>query len=498
MICSALSAQQSSDSLQAKLPTQNIRGTSGAIAEFKTRTDLVLVPVVVLRKGKAVTGLTKEAFRLEENGREQTIGLFEEMHPPTAISEGARAIDRGYSNLPYDNASQLRLTIIVLDLLNTSILQRTDGRDQIGRFLSKGLVPNQPVSLLCLTSRGLKLVHPFSTDANALVEALRKMSLGPQTIMDRRNVVVHTIEQLEEIAQAYRGIPGRKTMIFAAGYIPEITPEQEMIATSGYTEDLRGMWQSLIDANIALYPVQLMSWSRDPSARGLASRANDILLRDIAEFTGGNLCTESSGLFSCLADAIEDSRSYYMLGFSVGANDRKPGWRDLRVKVSEPHVDARARSGFYYGSIHAKNEQSARREEINALASPLAYGAVPMNVKVMDPALSAQAKASGEKRSVEFLVTVPLNGVRIDSSQANPLNLEVGAIALTSDTREAAEFLHPVVGNPKPDHIEAWGRDGIMFHEKLDLPAGSFDVRFFVRDNNAEQIGTVVFPLEVK
>jgi hypothetical protein len=103
---------------------------------FKIRTDLVLVPVVVRdHKGNHIPGLTQDAFHLEENGKDQTISLFEEIHAATNAPPPAPILDRGYSNLPFDNASELRLTIIVLDLLNTTPLQRTDGKDQLIKFL---------------------------------------------------------------------------------------------------------------------------------------------------------------------------------------------------------------------------------------------------------------------------------------------------------------------------------------------------------------------------
>ncbi len=494
--CSMVSAQQSATPVHQDATSQrDVQAVGAQVPTFKSQTELVTVPVVILRKGKNVSGLTKDTFRLEENGKEQMISLFEEVTPPVGASTVPPA-DRGFSNLPFDNVSQLRLTIIVLDLLNTSQLQRTDGKDQITRFLAKGLIPNQPVSLLCLTSKGLKLVHPFSTDSSALIEALNKTSLEPVTIMDRRNVVVRTIDEMKEIAQAYHGIPGRKTMIFAVGNIPEIAPEHEIIDNSqGYAQELRDMWQSLIDANIAVYPIQLLSWSKDPSLRGLASRSNDMLLRDVAEFTGGNPCIEVNALFSCMERAVEDSQSYYLLGFSVQPNDRKPGWRDLKVKVSESHVDVRARDGFYYGIAPVNDTQTIRKQEVNALGSTLARSAVPMYVKVLGP--DSSSAASPEKKTVEFLVTIPLSSVKIDVSQPHSLDLEVGAIALTRDMREAGEFLHPVSGTPRQKDVQVWERDGIKLQEKLELPPGSFDIRFMVRDNNAGQIGTVVFPLEI-
>lgn len=487
-----LLAQQAPEQTEASTPAPT----------FKSRSDFVLVPVVVRdHKGRHLEGLSKDSFRLEENGKEQAISWFEELHGPRIDPTSPQAVDRGYSNLPFDDLNELRLTIIVFDLLNTTLLQRTDGKDQIGRFLSKHLVPNQPVSLLCLTPHGLRLVHPFSTDKRSLAEALAKTPVTPATAIPRWDVVLGTIRQMREIATAYAGIPGRKTMILAGANIPELMTEQQILESSPYANEMRQTWRSLIDANISVYPIQLMSWASDPTRRGLRSRPNDIMLRSFAASTGGNMCMEANDLFGCLGEAVDDSRSYYMLGFSVQSDDHKPGWRDLNVKVATDHVDIRARSGFYYEEPTGPKGKSAREDEIRALASSLAYSAVPMYVKVLGPVPTSNAGegASGEKKSaMAFLLTIPVNSLKIDPASANPLDLEVGAIALTRDSREAAEELHSVHRKPTPEDLRTWTKDGIRLEERLDLPAGSYDIRFLARDNNAGQIGTVVFPLDVK
>ncbi|HWY21614.1 MAG TPA: VWA domain-containing protein [Candidatus Acidoferrum sp.] len=479
-----------------------------ATTTFKARTDLVLVPVVVRGKhGDHIAGLNRDAFHLEENGKEQTVSLFEEVQATTNAAPPTPVLDRGYSNLPFDDTRQLRLTIIVLDLLNTTPVQRTDGKELLIKFLSKGLAHDQPVSLLCLTNKDLQLVHPFTSDTNLLIAALKKLSLGPPRVMPRRDAAEKTLKQLTEIAQGYIGIPGRKTMIFAAGDIPEPQLERGVYPTELLSaEAFQQTFKSLIDANIAVYPFEPMAWSRDPAfsnARdSYRERSSDQSLREFADATGGNRCIESNDLMKCFAEAVEDSRSYYyMLGFSVRPDDRKPGWRNLSVKVSAEHASIRARSGFYYGSPEAPGPRSAHDAEINALASPLAYSAVPMYVRVLPQASAAPADAAStlrQKTAVEFLVTIPLTSIRVDPSSPSPLDLEIGAIALTRDTREAGELLHPVRGNPKPEVLRQFARDGIKLREKLDLPPGSYDIRFMTRDNNSAQIGTVVFPLEVQ
>jgi VWFA-related protein len=501
------SAQTSDSQKPAPLaPAQNEAPAPTAV--FKSSAELVLVPVVVKgRNGKSVTGLSKDVFRLEESGKEQTISLFEEIQPPPPAPASTTVADRGYSNIPVDSAGQARLTIIVLDLLNTSQFQRSDGRDQIVKFLSKGLPPNQPVSLVCITTKGVQPVHPFSSDTNSLIQALKKISLGAETIMSgqanapgtgvfRENLNISTIAQITEIAQAYTGIPGRKTLIFAAGRIPGLATESQIFDASTLADDQRLMWRSLIEANISIYPMHLMEWSSNPARSG-PGRNLDLRLGEFADSTGGNLCIESNEPMRCLTDAVDDSRSYYMLGFAVQPDDRKPGWRYLKVKVNVEHVNVRARNGFYYGNPAPPVEVPKRPQEINALASPLSNSGVPMYVKVLPPAPSSGSAPASGKKTVGFLITVPFNGIKIDPSSANPLDLDVGAIALTSKVKEAAELVHPVRGDPTPENLKQWARDGIKLQEKLELPPGSYDVRFFVRDNNTTQIGTVVFPLDV-
>jgi VWFA-related protein len=471
---------------------------------LKSRTDLVLVPVVVRDKqGKHIQGLTKDAFRLEENGKDQIVTLFEEVQAPANAPSPIPVVDRGYTNLPYDNTRELRLTILLLDLLNTAPLQRTEGKDDLIKFLSKGLPRNQPVSLLCLTPDGLQSVHPFTADTALLIQAIKKLSPGGERLMPRKEAARETLKQIREIAHAYAGIPGRKTLIFAAGNIPD-----PQLSTTLYDNRFSALewfqqtWSLLIDANIAVYPIQLMAWAANPTSRRMAAPSGEATLREVADATGGNRCLESNQLMGCLAEAVEDSRSYYMLGFTVQPEDRKPGWRNLSVKVSAEHANVRARNGFYYGTTEPSASQPTVHDaEINALASSLAYSAVPMYVLVLPPTPAppdSPTAPPATKTTVEFLVTIPLSSIRIDPASSSPLDLEVGAIALTRDIREAGEFFHPVRGNPKSEALQQFAREGITLREKLELPPGSYDIRFITRDNNSAQIGTVVFPLDVK
>ncbi len=229
--CVPFIAQQSPEAHPAE--STEAQGPGAGMPTFKSSSNLVLVPTVVRdRQGKHLAGLTKDAFRLEENGKQQTISFFEEVHASEGNSTPYPSPELGYSNLPFDHASRQSLVIIALDLLSTRAIQREDGKQLLIKFLSNGLPRGQMVAILSITSKGLQSIHPFSSDTKSLIEALRNTPTGAETIMARANVVDTTIGAITELAQAYAGIEGRKTMIFAAGNISELLSEDQIVSSS--------------------------------------------------------------------------------------------------------------------------------------------------------------------------------------------------------------------------------------------------------------------------
>jgi len=492
-ICSAQSTPASNF---PEASTANAADT-GKTPVFKAQTEVVAVPVVVRDKhGNSVTGLTKDQFVLEENGKPRDIASFDEVKPaPTKPLAAVQ--DIGYSNLPLDDSQRAHVTIVVLDLINTSEIQRTDGKEQLIRFFSKDLPAGEPVSLLCLTPQGVKLIHPFTSDQSSLVRSLKEFKVESHTLGALRDITRQTLSEIREIAKAYAGVPGRKSMVMLSGYL--VYSEEPSSPLGDLRPDYEETWAALLSANIAVYPTALSIAAPNASLRNLSRYDWDHTLRFFSDRTGGVLCEEDNRLKNCLNTAIEDSRSYYMLTYNLPPDDRKPGWRSIKVKVSAQSVEVRAREGFYYESVDSNAKPKPVKphaDEINALASPLAESGVLMNVRVL-PQPTASPTADG-KITQHFLLTIPLSSVTIDPTQDAALDLEVGAIALDKKIKDAGELLHPVRGNPKPETLKQFASDGIRLEEKLDLPPGTYDMRFVVRDNPSGKIGTVVFPLEVK
>ena len=59
----------------------------------------------------------------------------------------------------------------MLDLLNSSLAEQENGRDELVKLFSKSGAIKEPFCLLTLDSDGLTVIHDFTTDPTVLAEA---------------------------------------------------------------------------------------------------------------------------------------------------------------------------------------------------------------------------------------------------------------------------------------------------------------------------------------
>src|SRR5579871_4804132 len=139
---------------------------------LKSRSELVVVPVVVTDKsGDHVSGLKKEDFVLQENGVEQPISFFEEITTSPQRPARVQPHDNTFSNMLAEQPAAQRVTIMILDLLNTKFQDQKRVHDELVKFLS-GLDAAEPTALYVLTQTGLRTIHDFSTDPRVLIAAV--------------------------------------------------------------------------------------------------------------------------------------------------------------------------------------------------------------------------------------------------------------------------------------------------------------------------------------
>ena len=542
--------------------------------KLSTRSDLVLVPVIVTDKaGNSVSSLAKDAFTVEENGKRRSLSLFEETRTEKLVAVPTESVGGTYSNFLLHDDHTLRITIMVLDMLNTPWIRQTEAKKQLADYLLHVTSRDEPMALFGLNSSGLHQLHPFTRDTQVLILALQKLKLSlsseertqpPATLTDdptidqqatdeeqlmsdmmqelndaitanyQRMATRQTLYAMTQIARALQSVPGRKTLIWATAGFPFIIDDPNSFGRQG--DDLgpeyQDAWRALDSANIAVYPVDLGSVDFAPRAlpsanatvsksqintirgtNGLRSPVNlpydqgvqqRLTMHAFAEATGGRACVTISELEKCFAQAVDDSRSYYVLGYYLG-DDTQPGWRKIKVKVAGDGLHVRFRSGFYVAAKLPETPDQRRKEIVDALASPVQYTGLRLTVRQLPTANQPATPSAGEQvaspaaqtKSAEFMLGVMGDSVTVDREKGNAVDLQITTLAFEGNHKSIATSSKALATTFNPEMLQKILHTGIGIPEKVELPPGKYEIKFAVRDNLTGVIGTISFPLEL-
>lgn len=510
--------------------------------QFKARTILVQVPVVVSDKaGKHIHNLSKSDFRVFQDKKEQKIAVLDEVTAPAEPPSASSYPPNTFSNLAIKTDRPCALTVIVLDDINTNILDQTYGRMTLTNYLSHNVAAGQALVLMLMTAKGVKKLVDATADKSLLLSHLRKLgsdmpapedfdanmqalqSAPQETSRDllRRSdaaeamflqdqAIDKTMNAFLSIAWSLSGFPGRKSLVWLTGSFPFfLDPKYSDLDTPRLSLLYQRTMEALNDAQISVYPVDvrgLVAVSDISSAhRSFSSldrpRANvpgttlvDSTienLRVFAEMTGGRAFYNSNDLAAGFRQAIEDSQSYYMLGYYLDSRGTKPGWRELKVALTKTKWNVRARSGFVAGNATLNPQSLHNADEKFALASPVDSTGIPLTLRWN----RLPAASRNEQEKVEFDMVLPADSV-IDISDATRCDIDFiwqadkNGVTVIKDE-------HRLKGTLSAAGLAEVKRVGVTYRNALALKPGDYQVRFVVRDNLTGRIGSLTAPLTV-
>jgi VWFA-related protein len=339
--------------------------------EFKAETNLVLVPVVVRdAKGEVVSKLTKEDFRLFDNGKEQAIASFaveetsgrvaEDRSQPDAQAAGAAngtpmviparyvalLFDDEHIKDPYPGGEPPPFYIggpgdlmFVRDAAR-KVIQTLKPSDRIGLFTSTGFVSVD-----------------FTDDRAKIEEALSKLRTGkavpylvPLRVIARQvqDEAYETVLVFESVVKRMSYLPGQHTAILIS---PGLTEEDRLDAFR------------LIDAAIHAHVV-----INSLNARGLVARAPGFqtFQHQVTDGTGGTFITDTNDLKGGLERLASAPKCMYILGFSPQGVKPEGSFHRLTVKLREDrNLNIQSRGGY---TAPGGSELTARSSEHSATA----------------------------------------------------------------------------------------------------------------------------------
>jgi hypothetical protein len=232
-----------------------------------------------------------------------------------------------------------------------------------------------------------------------------------------------------------------------------------------------------------------------PYKAGATERANTMnAMEQLASSTGGKAYYNTNDLADCFKRAVDDSSSYYLVGYYLDTKNTKPGWRKLKVslrdKGREKEVEMRARSGFFVTNATVNPDVQRKKDLDFAVLSPFDSTGLPMTVRWLG------TSPDGTNKKVQFGLQLPSNALTLGPK--NLLAFDYSAMAYTTkDGKQANSMEKTIQGNIADDRVTQLQAQGLGFKNELSLAPGAYTVRFVVRDDVTGKVGSVTAPITV-
>ena len=472
---------------------------------LQVNTQAVVLDIVVTdKKGKTVTGLTRDDFMVFEDKAPQAIKSFE--------APSARAPVGG----PIDSTQQLdkeapnaSVMILVLDEINTKFEDEVFAKYSLKKYLdTMGDTLPQPMLLVAVTMSHFVMLHDYTTSKKELLAAIDHhvssypwRQQGGDWKAEQFNAAVASVM---EIAQATSGHPGHKGLIWVGRGFPSFDPVT-------LTPDMNAALQTTIEiCTNALRDARVVMYTLDPAGvtNGATPEDEDgfyegdpfggqIDFNAIAKETGGESFFGRNDVDKLIATSARDAANFYTLSYNPKRPDRetKP-FHNIRVVMRDPSLHAATRQGYYtrpasevVGAVSHGDKLSGRElfDLTVAGQSTMVYDAVPIAV--------TRAAAADQ-----FTVSVDAKAVPWEASGAGRLK---GTITLLVESFDRKGKQISQRGEEKTVEVAADSSGGVAAGA-LSLPtsvstkAPAARLRFVVRLDNGKIGAANVFLVDEK
>lgn len=481
-------------------------------------------------KGQPVTGLTRDDFTIQEDGRAQPIRSFREYSVTDAPLPPRALPPHTWTNaqaLPTIGPVQIFYFILPPPIeVNTSMELRADpsitagaiivrAKQYIADYFRTMPAGTQVAIFTFAPGEGLHLVQGFTTDGTRAAAALD--TLVVQRIRTPNPVVSDPIAAANQIVDYVAGIHGRKNLIWIApGSPPMITRDGGYADPCGagppdmkQVHRLMDIYDRFTQKEIAIYPL-------DPNGlHGLGCQ--QLRSEMIAEQSGG-ATSNTNDYKGAVATIVDSTRHFYTLSYVPTRPDSDGHFHPIAIKVSRPGVHLAYRTGY-------NDEQPRPPDAVIAqhmLQAPMRLGSLPSTQLLFDlelqptPASNAAGYAAAEaalntaKRSgkpsrpgkgMPYDVVFRFDPTQIafaeeaDGNRTANIQFDLGAYSPYGDLGPVR--IQTVKITLTPVEYDEFMKTPYRFYLPIPLSPGQLTLRAGVFDNVAHTSGTLEVPLTV-
>ena len=331
--------------------------------------------------------------------------------------------------------------------------------------------------------------------------------------------IATTLSALEEIARFMSGQNGRKVLLwFSTGFPFSVVGDSpsSMEAERNYGDRIRRTINLLNDAHVATYTIDAgglvpeslgdpslsgrdqdgkihhgINTNRALSADAFQRFSTHDALETIALDTGGSYFGNRNDLDNAIKSAMRESSSFYMVGYYPSNKrwDRK--FREIKLQVNRPGVQARYRRGYF-----AVNPTDWRKDNgEGTLDAALAANSLPSTqVTFMARALPASPDVD---TVVEFAVDPSTLWFETEAENQHRCSLCFEVQAFTREGKLVkVEVQSAEASLPAPTY-ERVRKQELPMNVPIRLLSGKYILRLGVRDNLTGLFGTAELALDI-
>ncbi len=541
---------------QTPTPTPKLIDDGDEVVKISTTLIQVDVTVTD-RSGKIVNDLKPEDFEIFENGKKQEITNFSfvsansEFAPIVKTKESEKNPNIPLPPVPLKPEQVRRTIALVVDDLGLSFESVYQVRRALRKFVD-GQMQSDDLVAIIRTGGGMGAQQQFTSDKRQLyaaIESIKWNSLGRGGItafapleatpleLSKASGNEVSAEQLEEeqkqikdfndfredifsvgtlgainfIVKGMDDFPGRKSiMLFSDGFaictpnnpdrcarivdsVRQLTDLSNRAAVSIYTFDARGLQVTGITAADNTSGVSAERIQSTNSTRSAELFDKQDGLAYLAKETGGRTFFNSNDINQGLDKALEDQKSYYLIGYqpdteTFDAKTRR--FNKLQVKVSRNDTNVRYRSGFFGvtdDQIKKPTNQTAAQQIYTALTSPFAVNGIALRLNT----LFGNDKQQGS--FVRSLLHVNAKDLKFtdEADGSKKLVFDVLAVSFGENGTVVDQIGKTYTMNVKGDGYQKLINDGFVYYFTFPVKKpGAYQYRVAIRDNSSQKIGS--------
>lgn len=502
---------------------------------FKSSSNLVILDVTVRdRSGQEISTLKKDDFTVLEDGKPQTISVFEfqrlspdPVSPPPPVASTATPARQQIITTAAPGKilyQDRRLMILFFDFSSMAPAEQIRAQDSAEKFLNKQMTASDLVSIMTF-STVLKVAQDFTADRDKLTGIIKGFHIGEGSDLaieggngddnsgedtgaafsaDETEFNIFNTDRklsaLESAAKMLASLPEKKALVYFSSGVGKTGVENQ--------SQLRSTINAAVRANVAFYPIDargLVAVSPAGDASKAAPKGTSIFtgaaqrqqrerfndqqetLVSLAAGTGGKPFLDNNDLSLGIVQAQNDVRSYYILGYYSGNTSADGRFRRVQVKLAgQLQAKLDYRSGYFgpkqFGKFTAADKES-QLEEALMLGDPVTDLPLALEIDYF--------RLTRDRYFIPVAVKIPGSHISLARKGLNEIT-ELDFIGQVRDAKGklAASVRDGIKVKLNESNAAQLGRKNLQYDTGFTLPSGDYRLKFLTRENRTGKMGT--------